>query len=233
MDVILIPGFWLDASSWDAVIPAIREAGHEPRPLTLPGLESAASPRSDIGLEDHVDAVVAAIDAADGPVVLVGHSGGGAIAYDAADRRVDQVARIIYVDSGPLSEGAAINEELPAEGGEIPLPDWSAFEDAELAGFDEGGLAAFRARAVPQPLRVATDRRVLRDARRRDIPATVISSTMSAALIHELAAGGHPFMAEFATLSDAVIVELPTGHWPQLTRGAELGDAIAAALPAS
>jgi hypothetical protein len=28
MNVVLIPGFWLDASSWDAVTPVLEQAGH-------------------------------------------------------------------------------------------------------------------------------------------------------------------------------------------------------------
>ena len=83
MDVILVPGFWLGANSWDEVVPVIEAAGHRPRALTLPGLDSADTDRSQIGLSDHVDAVVAAIDEADAPVALVGHSGGGPIAYGA------------------------------------------------------------------------------------------------------------------------------------------------------
>src|SRR5690606_30687080 len=57
MDVILVPGFWLDASSWDAVLPALRPAGHRPHPMTLPGLESREADRSGITLRDHVAAV--------------------------------------------------------------------------------------------------------------------------------------------------------------------------------
>src|SRR6266498_1721829 len=113
MDIILIPGFWLDASSWNEVAPVLEQAGHRVRPLTLPGLESRDAHRSGIRLRDHVEAVVAAVDEADGPVVLVGHSGGGAIAYAAADARPDRVARVVYVDSGPLADGGAINDELP------------------------------------------------------------------------------------------------------------------------
>jgi alpha-beta hydrolase superfamily lysophospholipase len=90
MDIILIPGFWLDASSWDDIVPALRQEGHRVRALTLPGMESKDADRSEITLRDHVDAVVEAIDSAepaDGKVVLVGHSGGGAIAHAAADAR--------------------------------------------------------------------------------------------------------------------------------------------------
>src|SRR5687768_16070282 len=66
VEMILIPGLWLDASSWEAVVPVLEQAGHQARPLTLPGMESRNADRSGITLRDHVDAVVAAIDAADG-----------------------------------------------------------------------------------------------------------------------------------------------------------------------
>src|SRR5438046_2252386 len=119
MKIIMIPGFWLDASSWDKVLPPIVAAGHDPLPLTLPGKESAEADRSQITLRDHVNAVVAAIDEApEEKVVLIGHSGGGAIIYAATDARPKRVARDIYVDSGPLADGGCINDELTAVNGE-------------------------------------------------------------------------------------------------------------------
>src|SRR5215470_7367547 len=114
MDIILIPGFWLDASSWDEIVPVLEQAGHRTHPLTLPGMQSADAGRGAITLRDHVDAVVAAIDAVDpaaGKVVLVGHSGGGAVAHAAVDARPGRVARVIYVDSGPLGQGGIIRSE--------------------------------------------------------------------------------------------------------------------------
>lgn len=116
MDIILVPGFWLDASSWDEVAPTLEAAGHRPLPLTLPGLESAETSRAGIGLRDHIDAVTAALDGLDGKAVLVGHSGGGAIIHGVVDERPDKVERAIYVDSGPLGEGNVINDELLADG---------------------------------------------------------------------------------------------------------------------
>ena len=75
MDIILIPGLWLDGSSWEKVVPVLEQAGHRTHPITLPGMESQDADRSGITLRDHVDAVIAAIDSvdpADGKVVLVG-----------------------------------------------------------------------------------------------------------------------------------------------------------------
>jgi pimeloyl-ACP methyl ester carboxylesterase len=230
MDIILIPGFWLDGSSWGEVAPALEQAGHRVRALTLPGLESADADRGGIRLRDHVDAVVAAVDEADGPVVLVGHSGGGAIAHAAADARPDRVARVVYVDAGPLGDGRAINDELPVVDGEIPLPDWSEFGEEDLRDLDDELREAFRARAVPQPTAVAYDPQVLADERRYDVPATIVACEFPSELLREWIAQGHPYVAELAAMRDVEYIDLPTGHWPQFTKPVQLGQAILAAV---
>lgn len=233
MDIVLIPGLWLDGSSWDDVIPSLQQAGHRTHPLTLPGMESKDANRSTITLRDHIDAVVAVIDSfdpANGDVVLVGHSGGGAIAHAAVDARPDRVARVVYVDSVPLGEGGVINDEFPAENGEMPLPDWSGFEEQDLVDLDDELRMRFRDRAIPAPAHVASDPQQLFDERRYDVPTTVISSEFPSAVIRELIEQGHPYVAELAKVRNVDYVDLPTGHWPQFTRPQELGRAIVASL---
>ena len=229
MDIILIPGLWLDGSSWDQVVPTLRQAGHRAHALTLPGMESKQADRSKVTLRDHVDAVVAVIDALDpaaGKVVLVGHSGGGAIAHAAVDARPDRVARVVYVDSIPLGQGGVINDEFPTEHGQVPLPDWSLFEEEDLVDLDDELRAAFRERAIPSPVHVARDPQELFDERRYAVPVTVVACEFSSAMLREWLEQGHPFVRELARIRDIDHVDLPTGHWPQFTRPAELGRAI-------
>jgi len=230
MDIILIPGFWLDASSWDEVAPVLEQAGHRVQALTLPGLDSKDADRSKLRLRDHVQAVVDAIDGSDGPVVLVGHSGGGPIAYAAADARPDRVARVVYVDSVPLGNGASVMDEPPDATGEIPLPDWSEFGEDDLRDLDANLRQAFREAAVPEPARVAYDKQVLTDERRFEVPATIIACEYSSEQLREWIAKKHPYVAELAALRDVEYIDLPTGHWPQFTRPAELAQAILAAV---
>ncbi|QEO15047.1 alpha/beta hydrolase [Agromyces intestinalis] len=232
MDVILIPGFWLDASSWGQVTPLLEEQGHRVHPVTLPGLESVDADRSGIGLADHIAAVVDLVDRLDGPVALVGHSGGGAVAHGVVDARPDRIAKVIYVDAGPPADGDAINDELPVVGDEVPLPDWAVFEDADLVDLDDDLRAEFRERAVPLPAAVASDPIRLVDERRYDVPITIIACEFPSALLVEAITGGQPWVRELGRIRQVEYVDLPTGHWPQFTKPVQLGQAIAAALPA-
>jgi pimeloyl-ACP methyl ester carboxylesterase len=233
MDIVLIPGLWLDGSSWDEVVPILQQAGHHTYPLTLPGMESRDADRSEITLRDQVDAVVAVIDSvnpADGKVVLVGHSGGGSIAHAAVDARPQRVARVVYVDSVPLGEGGVINDELPADNGDIPLPDWSYFEAQDLIDLDDELRRRFRERAIPAPVHVARDQQQLSDERRYEVPIAVISCEFPTTMLQELIEQGHSYVQELAKVRNVDYVDLPTGHWPQFTRPEELARAILASL---
>ena len=230
LELVLIPGFWLDGASWDDVAGPLRDAGHSVHALTLPGLESRGADRSEITLRDHVEAVIGVVDTLPGDVVLVGHSGGGAIAHAVADARPDRIARVIYVDCGPLGNGDVINDELAASNGEIPLPDWSEFGEEDLVDLNDELRDRFRRIAVPQPARVATDKQVLADDRRYDVPATVIACEFSSGMLKGMVAEGHPYVSELGKLNNVEYVDLPTGHWPQFTKPRQLAEAIIRAV---
>jgi len=234
MDLILVPGFWLDGSAWDAVTPTLVAAGHTVHPLTLPGMESRDADRSGITPQDHVDAIVAEIDRvpADQPVALVGHSGNGSTVYAATDARPGRVSHVVYVDSGPQAdEGMAVDPNLPEDVVDHELPPWETFDDESLAGLTDELRAAVRARAVPQPGgTVRRGPRLSGDERRYDVPTTVIACEMPGATLRGLMEQDHPYVAELKRLHDYEIVDLPTGHWPMFSTPEELGEVIDAAV---
>jgi len=116
--IVLVPGFWLGAWAWDEVAGALRADGHEVAALTLPGLESVGADRSSITFADHVDAICEAVSAAGRPVVLAVHSGAGAPGYAVTDRIPEQIAAMVYVDTGAAK--GAMNPDFDAV--ELPLP---------------------------------------------------------------------------------------------------------------
>lgn len=217
---VLVPGFWLGAWAWDGVVPVLRAAGVEPHALTLPGMDPGA-PRPGVTLEDHVDAVLDAVRACDGPVVLVAHSGGAVVAQVAIDREPDAVRRVVYVDTGPVLPGTAL---AAAGEGDLPLPSWDELAAAQTSaeGLDDDARAAFRARAVPHPGGVARAAADVRDPRRLAVPATFVCTSIPSAVLQQLAATGQ-IPTELPALADVRYVDLPTGHWPMLSRPDELG----------
>lgn len=234
MHIILIPGLWLDASTWGEVTPALEAAGHTTHPLTMPGLGAPASQSSEIGIGDWVRAAVAEVDRLDGDVVLVGHSGGGNVAYGALDARVDRVARIVFLDTFPPTDGASI-WEFPIVDGVIPFPGWESFDESEIADLDPQKRAAAAARMQSVPQRVPTDPLSLSDERRRAVPATMITSTVPEAQIREIIQQAPAWASELAALEHLDIVQLhadgePTGHWPQFSKPGAVAEAIVAAL---
>jgi pimeloyl-ACP methyl ester carboxylesterase len=233
MHIVLIPGLWLDGSSWDEVVPSLEQAGHIAHALTLPGMDSTEADRSEITLRDHVEAVVEVVDSfdpADGKVVLVGHSGGAAIAHAAVDARPDRVARVVYVGGFPTGDGDTVAAGYPAENGEVPLPDWSEFGDEDLVDLDDDARAVFRERAIPSPAHVTRDPQRLSDERRYDVPVTVICTEFTSEMLREWVEQGVAPVREFTKIRDVDYVDLPTGHWPQFTRPHDLGRAILASV---
>jgi hypothetical protein len=111
-----------------------------------------------------------------------------------------------------------------------PLPDWPAFDAADLTDLDEGLRAAFRERAIPEPLHVAIDRQSLHNDARYDIPVTIIACEFTSDRVRSWIAQGDPSVRELASIRSVDLIDLPTGHWPQFTRPADLSAAILTAL---
>lgn len=230
MDIILVPGLWLDASSWDAVTPALVDAGHTVRPLTMPGVGASASQSADIGIADWVDAVVDEIDARPDPVVLIGHSGGGNVVYAAAGARPDRVARLIFLDTFPPTEGGAISE-FPVVDGVIPFPGWEFFDDMDVSDLDDEARARLTPAMASVPARVPTDPIALGDEARRRIPATMITNTVRESDIAEIIEAGPAWAGELRSVDRLDIVDVrhddeQPGHWPQFTKPERVTSAI-------
>ncbi|WP_344091804.1 alpha/beta hydrolase [Microbacterium deminutum] len=229
MDIILIPGLWLDASSWDSITAPLEEAGHTVHALTMPGTGVPAPDSSDIGIGDWVDAVVAEIDATDGAVVVVGHSGGGNVAWGAVDARPDRVARVVFVDTVPPPSGQGISE-FDVVDGVVPFPGWESFDEPEVWDLDEATRAETAARTASVPAKVPTDPLQLHDDRRHKVPVTLLMGGMSEAELRAMLGEWRPWADAFDAIDDSEVVKLGTGHWPQFTKPDALAREILAAV---
>src|SRR5271163_3502626 len=103
-NVVLVHGAFADGSGWEAVAKILEKDGYT---------VSVAQPPETSYAED-VKSARAAIDAVDGPVVLVGHSYGGSIITEAGND--PKVSALVYIAAFALDEGescASIEQAVP------------------------------------------------------------------------------------------------------------------------
>jgi pimeloyl-ACP methyl ester carboxylesterase len=222
--IVLVPGFWLGAWAWDEVADALRADGHDVTAVTLPGLDSVDIDRSGITLSDHVDAICAAVQAAGPPVVLAVHSGTGFAGYAVTDRMPEQIAAMVYVDSGP-GKGAI---EPDFDGIELPLPCAEELaENENLDGLSDERLATFRRRAVPQPGGALREEIALTNDARLEVPSTLICTAYSAEELQAYVAEHDPgWLRGVAELRHVIWIDLPTSHWSMWSRPRDLAELI-------
>lgn len=227
MDVILIPGLWLDDRSWTRVEAALDSAGYSTHALTLPGMESMAADRSGISLVRLVEFITGVIDDFGSQrVALVGHSAGAGLAHAVVDARPEQVARAFYVGGFPTPDGLPLVEGFTVTQGEIPLPAWSDMDDEDLTDMNPELLDAFRRNAIPAPACFTTEPQRLFNEARYDVPVTMICTEFGSDLLRRWAQEGAAPVQELTCIRDVEYVDLPTGHWPQFTKPAELAAII-------
>src|SRR5262245_6784369 len=99
--IVLVHGAWHGAWCWDDVLPLLDEAGIDATALDLPGHGASTEPFGDLHAD--ADSVRRFLDDGDGPVVLVGHSYGGAVVTDAGTH--PRVRHIVYLCAFQLEEG--------------------------------------------------------------------------------------------------------------------------------
>src|SRR5688500_1551345 len=130
---VLIHGGWAGGWTWERVAPLLEAAGHRAVAPDLPGHGSDRTPISEITLERYVDRVLEALDAAAEPVVLVGHSSGGVVITQAAERRPEKVRRLVYLCAYLPGDGQSLFDLGQADADGLILPNLVVSEDRSSA----------------------------------------------------------------------------------------------------
>ena len=217
MDIVLIAGLWLDASAWDDVLPELEARGHRGIALTLPGQGDGATAAT---YDDQVAAVLAAVDAADGAPLVVGHSAACTLAWAAADQRPDAITGVALIGGFPSNDGEKYADYFEPVDGAMPFPGWAKFEGPDSDDMSEALKADLLARMIPVPVAVTRGEVHWTSAARHDVPLTLICPEFSPAEAQEWIDDGD--VPEFSTANALELVDLDSGHWPMFTQPAAL-----------
>lgn len=215
--VVLVHGAWHGGWCWQPVVDGLAAEDVPAVALDLPGHGDDPTPLTD--LHGHGDAVRAAIDRIDGPVVLVGHSFGGAAVTDAGTHPA--VRHVVFVSAFCLDTGETVMKNGLAGGAGHELEEAVTFaEDGSVTLDPAGARVAFYLDCDPAAADAAVARLGAESAAGfaqspravawRERPSTYVVCTEDRALTPTL-------QRNLATRCDEV-VEWPTSHSPFLSR---------------
>src|SRR5438445_9243 len=207
--VVLVHGAWHGAWCWEKVVPLLDKAGVATVAFDLP-LTS---------LHDDADATRHTLDSIDGPVVLCGHSYGGAVITEAGHH--DAVEHLVYITAFACDEG----ESPAATATDAAIP---ATELSNALVID-GGTATLTRDGAIQGLYhdCAADDIEAALARLRPIRLDCITTPVgppawkvkpSTYAVCALDRGVHPDLQRVMAARCTASVEWPTAHSPFLNR---------------
>src|SRR5712691_5719809 len=147
-NVVLVHGGFVDGSGWEAVYRSLRKDGHTVTIVQNPT----------ISLADDVRATKRIIAAQNGPVILVGHSYGGAVITEAGND--PKVAGLVYIAAFALDKGESVSSLIkdPPPGAPVPpiLPPVDGFLMLDRAKFP----ASFAGDVSPEEAEFMADSQV-------------------------------------------------------------------------
>ena len=228
MDIVLIAGLWLDAPVWGNVAAQLEARGHRAVPVTLPGQGDGNTSAT---LADQVAAVIAAVDAAAGRPMVVGHSAASSLAWLAADARPGKISKVAMIGGFPAPDGQPYFDSLPVHDGAVPFPGWGEFEGPDSADLDDAAKRAIASAAIPVPEGVTRGVVTLADERRYDVPVVLVCPEFSPAEAREWIEQGE--VPELAKSRKVTFADIDSGHWPMISAPAELARLLAEAAEES
>src|SRR6516225_7325903 len=221
-NIVIVHGAWADGSCWSKVIPL----------LQAQGLQVVAVQNPLTSLADDVAATKRAIALQDGPVLLVGHSYGGAVITEAGND--PKVVGLVYVAALVPSDG----ESVASVSKPFPPPPLFSEVRADANGFltvTAKGIAEDFAQDLPNrekqvltatqgPTAAAVFDGTITTAAWKTKPSWCVIATNDRAVPPELE------KAEAAAMR-ATSITVPSSHVPMLSHPKEVADFIKQAAP--
>jgi pimeloyl-ACP methyl ester carboxylesterase len=225
---LLVHGAFCQGWVWQEMATALQGDGHQVEMIDLPSSGTDAAQLGDLTAD--ADVVRGALDTSGPGVVLVGHSGGGAVLTEVADH--PSVVHSVYLAAFWPQRGQSVAEML---GG---LPDWVAVRDDGAAEVSHDldlvrrtlcadiDAETFAARVYP--------RYVLTSLASLGVPNTAPDRTHGTTyIITEQDMAVPPQAQEAMSAAADRVVRIPSSHSPMLSMTARLasllGEAAAAA----
>jgi pimeloyl-ACP methyl ester carboxylesterase len=222
--VVLVHGAFADGSGWGDVIPLLEKAGYDVTAVQNPLTTYA----------DDVATTRRVIDAQKNPIVLVGHSYGGAVITKAAVGATN-IRALVYVCAFAPDAGENLQsllQQYPSKIGAALVPDAAGFLYIDRAQFKEAFAADVSERdlsilaAAQKPVNSATFGQIYEAPAWKDIPSWYLLGTEDQAINPNL-------QRMFAERMKATTHEVKSSHVPFVSEPAAVVKIIGEAAEAT
>ncbi|HEY1711146.1 MAG TPA: alpha/beta fold hydrolase [Rhizomicrobium sp.] len=102
---VLVHGAFHGGWCWHKIVARLEARGHTVFAPDMPGHGIDRTPIGDVTMADIVAKMAAVIDAAKEPVVLAGHSYGGAVITETAEARPDKIRKLVFLTAYMVPNG--------------------------------------------------------------------------------------------------------------------------------
>jgi pimeloyl-ACP methyl ester carboxylesterase len=109
---VLIHGAWHGGWCWDLVGRELKMRDHRAIAPDLPGLGDDRTPLKDVTIASWADHIANLVRQEREQVVLVGHSRGGVVISEVAERVPDAISSLVYVAAFLIPNGKSLHEML-------------------------------------------------------------------------------------------------------------------------
>lgn len=120
-DFVLVHGAWHGGWCWDKVVTLLKNAGHNALAPDLPAHGASSEAIDGITLAAYVESIVAVINKNARPVVLVGHSMGGAVISGVAEKIPEKISSLVFLCAMASPDGKSLLELGEAAAGSSEL----------------------------------------------------------------------------------------------------------------
>jgi len=215
---VLVHGAWHGSWEWEHLTPLLEADGHRVIAVDLPRTT----------LEENAAAVSAAVESAEEPVILLGHSAGGMWITQAAESVPEQIATLVYCAAFlpgdgqalvDLASGDIVQENLLVDDASgTALVDERVHKEAFYDECTDDVVAVASSRHVPEHLHAMTTPVHITEERAGSVPRVYVECLRDRAIVIERQ------RAMQAARPCERVFTIDTDHCPSLSRPRELAD---------
>ena len=107
---VLVSGAWHAGWCWERVVPLLESQGHRALAPDLLGMGRDKTPLGSVTLAAWANQIADLIRAQPEPVVLTGHSRGGIVISETAERVPERISTLVYLTALMLPNGATLGD---------------------------------------------------------------------------------------------------------------------------